>query len=98
MSDYKINLKDLTKKQNAQEMVQPTLMQLANNMPSMLPKEWSYALLTMPFEGKYKGLIDEPFCMTNSDWEVWCDIMEEFIKFCRENNYMRDRNKITTNS
>ena len=90
MSEYKVNVQDVMKKKQAQEMVQPELMKLANQMPEMLPEDWSYALMTMPFEGKYQGLIDEPFCMTNGDWEVWCNIMEEFIKYCRENNYMRD--------
>jgi len=94
MSEYKINVEDVMKKKQAQEMVQPELMKLANKMPEMLPEDWSYALMTMPFEGKYQGLIDEPFCMTNGDWEVWCNIMEEFIKYCRENNYMRDLGKI----
>lgn len=94
MSEYKVNIQDVMKKKQAQEMVQPELMKLANTMPEMLPEDWSYALLTMPFEGKFQGLIEEPFCMTNGDWEVWCNIMEEFIKYCRENNYMRDRGKI----
>ena len=94
MADIKINAEDLINKQKAQEMVQPELVKVANKMPEILPEDWSYALLTMPFEGKYQGLINEPFCMTNSDWEIWCDIMEEFIKYCRENNYMRDRNKL----
>lgn len=94
MSEYKVNVQDVMKKKQAQEMVQPELMKLANQMPEMLPEDWSYALMTMPFEGKYQGLIDEPFCMTNGDWEVWCNIMEEFIKYCRENNYMRDLGKI----
>jgi hypothetical protein len=95
MSEYKVNVEDLMKKQKAQEMVQPELINIANNMPNMLPKNWSYALLTMPFEGEHQGIIDEPFCMTNGDWEIWCDIMEEFIKYCRNNNYMRDKGKIT---
>ena len=94
MNEYKINVEDVMKKKQAQEMVQPELVNLANKMPGQLPEDWSYALLTMPFEGKYQGLIDEPFCMTNGDWEVWCDIMEAFIKYCRENNYMRDRGKL----
>ena len=94
MSEYKVNVEDVMKKKQAQEMVQPELMKLANTMPEMLPEDWSYALLTMPFEGKYQGLIEEPFCMTNGDWEVWCNIMEEFINYCRANNYMRDRGKI----
>jgi hypothetical protein len=95
MTEYKIKPEELIKKQKAQEMVKPELVAIANKMPDMLPKDWSYALLTMPFEGEYQGVIDEPFCMTNGDWENWCDIMEEFIKYCRENNYMRDKNKIT---
>lgn len=94
MSEYKVNIQDVMKKKQAQEMVQPELMKIANTMPEMLPEDWSYALLTMPFEGKFQGLIEEPFCMTNGDWEVWCNIMEDFIKYCRENNYMRDRGKI----
>jgi|TARA_B110000238_G_C16131263_1_gene441544 hypothetical protein len=95
MSQNKILSEDDLKKQKAQAMVQPELVKVANHMPDILPKDWSYALLTMPFEGELQGVIDEPFCMTNGDWEVWCDIMEEFIKYCRENNYMRDKGKIT---
>ena len=94
MADIKINADELINKQKAQEMVQPELIKVANKLPEILPEDWSYALLTMPFEGKYQGMINEPFCMTNADWEIWCDIMEEFIKFCRENNYMRDKNKL----
>lgn len=94
MTEIKISPEDLINKQKAQEMIQPELIKVANKMPEILPEDWSYALLTMPFEGKFQGMINEPFCMTNTDWEIWCDIMEEFIKYCRENNYMRDKNKL----